>query len=281
MLLTGAGGDELFWGYDWVMHSASTNQLLSKKPSLRTLTCWAGSSYAQRRLAQIAAHPRVPTMLRRWAKLFRSLADVRTPKEQLSFYMEESNFSDAFNLKKNVYGNAMQALRPEYLFMPSNIGPRSDEAIPAAIIRLLFDTWMVSNVLALGDRLSMSVGVEARSPFLDVCLIEKVMALRSQKPDHKLGQKSWLRASLQGVLPDEVLARPKAGFRPPVETWLAGVVAAYGHILRDGELVKAGIVNGARVEHILTFMSKEGGRGLFFTYKLVLLEMWCRKVMLP
>ncbi len=55
---------------------------------------------------------------------------------------------------------------------------------------MLFDTWMISNAVALGDRVSMSVGVEARLPFLDVELIDRVMALRSQTPDHRLGQKA-------------------------------------------------------------------------------------------
>jgi asparagine synthase (glutamine-hydrolysing) len=280
VLLTGIGGDEVFWGYHWVTQTASTNQLLAQKPSLRTLTFWAGSPYAQRRLAEVAGHPRVPAVVRRWAGLLRDLGDARSPKEQLRFYMAESNFPAAFNFKQTVYGGAMHALAPDNPFRPTDIGLRADDAIPAAIIRLLFDTWMVSNAVALGDRVSMGVGVEARLPFLDAPMIERVMALRARTPDHKLGQKTWLRAALKGVLPDEVLARPKAGFQPPVQEWLAGVIAAYGDALRDGELVREDIVDSAKVEHTLCAMSKEGWPGLFFVYKLVLLEMWYRKVVL-
>lgn len=280
VLLTGIGGDEVFWGYQWVTQTVAANQMLVQKPSLRTLMGWAGSPYAQRRLRQFSTHSRVPGFVRRWAGLLRDLGDARSPKDQLRFYMAEGNFPAAFSLKQGVYGHAMRSLLPDNPFRPTDIGLRSQDAIPAAVIRMLFDTWMVSNAVALGDRVSMGVGVEARLPFLDVSLIERVMALRAITPDHELGHKTWLRAALKGVLPDEVLERPKAGFQPPVQAWLAGVISAYGDVLRDGELVREGVVDGARVEYVLSNMAKEGWPGLFFVYKLILLEMWYRKVVL-
>jgi asparagine synthase (glutamine-hydrolysing) len=147
------------------------------------------------------------------------------------------------------------------------------DQLPAAIIRLLFDAWLVSNCLSLGDRVSISVGVETRLPFLDVGLIEIVMALRSSQPDHTLGQKAWLRAALKDVLPDEVLTRRRAGFQPPVVKWLSGVVTRYGNSLYDGHLTRAGILDRTKVERILE-MPRQGLSGLYFSYKLVLLEEW-------
>lgn len=278
VLLTGIGGDEVFWGYNWVTQTASTNQLLAQYPSLRTLMSSTGAPFAQRRLAQLAAHPRVPRPIKRWAGLLRELADSSTPKEQLRFYMAESNFPAAFSFKESLYGEAMRPLTSKNPFHPTAIGTRTSEAIPAAIIRLLFDTWMVSNAVALGDRVSMSVGVEARLPFLDAPLIEKVMALRARTPDHKLGQKAWLRAALKGVLPEEVLARPKAGFQPPVWEWLSGVTLKYREMLYDGVLVSQGIIDGARIEASTQRLSTQGWAGLFFLYKLVLLEFWYQTV---
>jgi asparagine synthase (glutamine-hydrolysing) len=113
---------------------------------------------------------------------------------------------------------------------------------------------------------------------LDAQLIERVMALRAAAPDHQLGQKAWLRAALKGVLPDEVLARPKAGFQPPVQEWLSGVLAAHGEVLRGGQLVRDGVLDEKKVDEVLRILPTQGWPGLFFAYKLVLLEMWFQKV---
>ena len=172
----------------------------------------------------------------------------------------------------------MQSLTNKRIFVPTAIGLRSKEKIPAAVIRMLFDTWLASNCLSLGDRVSMAVGVETRMPFLDAKLIELVMGMRAQQPDHELGQKAWLRAALKGVLPDEVLARPKAGFQPPLHEWLSGVVAKYGDCLRDWQLVRDGVLAPSKLDYLLKQLSKKNWSGLFFTYKLVLLEQWYQKV---
>ncbi len=277
VLLSGIGGDEIFWGYSWVTQTAATNQLLSRNPPLRALSRWTDSPRMQQVLTKLGQHPRVPATIKNWAGILREIGDTLTPATQLRFYTGEFNFRDTFRLKSRVYGQAMHAVRADNPFRPAEIGLRSHDRIPAAIIRMLFDTWLVSNCLTLGDRVSMGVGVESRLPFLDAQLIERVMALRAARPDHGLGQKTWLRAALKGVLPEEVLARPKAGFQPPVNAWLAGVIATHGDMLRGGELVAEGILDAGRIDETLK-TAAQGWPGLFFVYKLVLLEMWYHKV---
>jgi asparagine synthase (glutamine-hydrolysing) len=252
--------------------------MLAAHPSLRDLSAWARAPGVKPFLERAARHPWIPAPARRLAELLSEVGSKRSADGQLVFYGAEPNFHDAFSLKNGLYGPAMRSLGAENAFLPTEIGPRTHDRIPAAVIRLLFDTWLTSNCLSLGDRVSMSVGVETRLPFLDVGLIERVMAFRTRHPDHRLGQKAWLRAALKGVLPDEVLARPKAGFQPPVQAWLSGVIATYGAALRDGRLVDSGIINAARVDDVLTKLPARGWPGLFFAYKLVLLELWVRQV---
>ncbi len=274
VLLNGLGGDELFWGYPWVTQTVTDNQQPANSPLLASmvpLIAWPGM---QRFLSKVSCHPSVFPWCQRWASLLYGMGTVPRPIQQLHFYAAEPHFKDAFHAKRTVYGRAMRAVSEQNPFRPIDIGPRKIEQMPAAVIRLLFDTWLVSNCLSLGDRVSMGVGVETRLPFLDVGLIELVMALRSKQPDHTLGQKAWLRMALKGVLPEEVLTRPKAGFRPPVQEWLLGVITRYGKALCNGNLTKAGVLNEKKVTSMLQDMPKQGWPELFFMYKLVLLEMW-------
>ena len=278
VLLSGVGGDEIFWGYPYVTQAVLLNQFVEKRPSLATIATWFKSPAAQNFLLKVAHYPHAHPVIRRCADTLQKLGDPRHPVDQLHYYQLHPEFFGAFDFKSTVYGPAMDALSSTNIFRPTAIGPRDYEQIPAAIIGLLFDTWLTSNCLSLGDRVSMAVGVETRMPFLDFPLIELVMALRLQHPDHALGQKAWLRAALKGVVPDAVLARPKAGFQPPVQEWLSGVVTKYACAIKGGHLETSGILNKKQIEFICHELPKKGHTGLFMAYKLVLLELWYQKV---
>jgi asparagine synthase (glutamine-hydrolysing) len=278
VLLSGIGGDEIFWGYPYVTQAVQLNQLLLDHPSIKFIAQWLGSKSAQHFLSKVSHYPHAHPSIKRCATILQKVGDTHNPSEQLMYYMLHPDFDGPFALKSEVYGSAMHDLTSAILFKTTAIGLRSREKIPAAIVRMLFDTWLTSNCLSLGDRVGMAVGVETRMPFLDANLIELVMSLRANNPDHALGQKAWLRAALKDVLPDEILSRPKAGFQPPLHEWLSGVVAKYGDMLQGGQLVNVGILSSTKIVHLLDQIAKRNWTGLFFTYKLVLLEMWYQKV---
>jgi asparagine synthase (glutamine-hydrolysing) len=277
VLLNGLGGDELFWGYPWVTQTVATNQILATSPLLNAILPLTASPGIQRVLSKVTRHPRVPSVCQRWASLLYGVRTLAKPVQHLHFPEAWPHFKETFAIKHMAYGPAMRAVSEQNAFRPTDIGLRTVEQLPAAVIRLVFDTWLVSNCLSLGDRVSMSVGVETRLPFLDVGLIELVMTLRTKQPDHTLGQKAWLRAALKGLLPEDVLTRKKSGFQPPVKAWLSGVVVRYGSCLYESSLTKAGILDRDRIDHVLK-MSCQGLANLYFAYKLVLLEEWHKGV---
>jgi len=278
VLLSGIGGDEVFWGYHWVKKSIELTELGDKHSSLKFLRMWAASNVAQDFLIKVASYPHAHASIRRWADTLQKLADPNNARNQPIFYMLALDFGDAFHVKGKVYGPAMRGLAKESVYAPTDIGARTIAQVPAAAIKMLFDTWLVSNCLSLGDRVSMGVGVETRMPFLDARLIELVMALRLQSPDHHFGQKAWLRQALRGVVPDDVLKRPKAGFQPPVREWISGVVTKYVDLLRDGQLAHEGILDAKGIEFLCKYFHEQGWPQKYFTYKLILLEMWYQKV---
>lgn len=281
VLLSGIGGDEVFWGYPYVTQAVRLNQLLLDHSSIKFIAQWLGSDSAQLFLKKVAHYPHFHPSIKKYADLLQKVGDTHNPPEQLMYYMLHPDFDGPFELKVEVYGPAMQVLASKDLFKPTAIGLRDREKIPAAVIRMLFDTWLTSNCLSLGDRVGMSVGVETRMPFLDVNLIETVMQLRSIYPDDGLGQKAWLRSALKGVLPEDILNRPKAGFQPPLHEWLSGVVNQYGEMLNSGELVRSGLIAEDKVQHLLKNIARRNWTGLFFTYKLLLLEFWYQEIVAP
>ena len=147
-----------------------------------------------------------------------------------------------------------------------------------AIAGLVFDSWLVSNCLDLGDRLSMASSVEARVPLLEAGVIDAAIGLwRAGRREDAQGHKTWLRAVAREFLPDDYVNRPKLGFVTPTLEWTQAINAAYAPLVFDGVLTGARVIDPDRLRAWLR-RTRPGIRRDFLMYKLTLLEMWCRKV---
>ena len=82
-------------------------------------------------------------------------------------------------------------------------------------------TYMGHTLLRDADQFSMAHALEVRVPFLDHRLAAAALAAPdNQKLPHS--PKRLLVDALDGLLPDEVVNRPKMGFVLPWEQWLRG-----------------------------------------------------------
>src|SRR5207249_3796927 len=77
-------------------------------------------------------------------------------------------------------------------------------------------------LLARLDRVTMASSVEGREPFLDHHLVEFALAI-PPRMKYRNGVGKWaLRQAMRGVLPDQIIDRPKQGFGTPMKEWLLG-----------------------------------------------------------
>lgn len=72
------------------------------------------------------------------------------------------------------------------------------------------------------DQMSMAASIESRVPFLDHPLVEFAAKLPRRLKLRGLTTKYALRRAMRGVLPAEILERPKMGFPVPVGSWMRG-----------------------------------------------------------
>ena len=95
-------------------------------------------------------------------------------------------------------------------------------------------TWLPSDILVKGDRLSMAHALEARVPYLDK---EVFKAARSLCDRDKLSHdttKYILRDTFSDLLNRETVVRPKKGYPVPVRVWLRGELYEWArHILAE------------------------------------------------
>ena len=80
--------------------------------------------------------------------------------------------------------------------------------------------WLVGDILAKSDRLSMAHSLEVRVPFMDLKVYE---AARELAPEDKLAKgttKYILRHAFRDIIGEETFLRPKKGYPVPVRYWL-------------------------------------------------------------
>ena len=90
------------------------------------------------------------------------------------------------------------------------------------------------------DQMSMATSVESRVPFLDHKLVEFTCGLPERLKLRGWTTKYVLRQSMKGILPPQILSRPKMGFPVPIGAWLRGEFSSVidEYILSDRALAR-------------------------------------------
>ncbi len=106
-------------------------------------------------------------------------------------------------------------------------------------------------LLARIDRMSMGVGLEVRVPFLDHRFVELALSIPTDAKMRGGELKHLLKRAVRGVIPDELIDRPKQGFRVPVDEWF---LARLGDTARQEVAAFAdasGLIDGAEAARVL------------------------------
>lgn len=207
VLLSGAGGDDLFTGYR--RHRAMQYEhYWNWLPKAAR----AGLEKVTRRLDQ-----RRP-VFRKLGKLFNGAAldsDARlvnyfawARREELqAFYTPE--FRAAINTL------AAEAPMLDFLAaLPESAGPLD------RMLALEQRFFLADHNLNYTDKMSMAVGVETRVPFLDIELVEFAGRVPVSLKQRGLEGKWPLKKAMEPYLPREVIYRPKSGFGAPLRHWM-------------------------------------------------------------
>ena len=119
------------------------------------------------------------------------------------------------------YHNAM---RIEEFFEPwerwaRRYGPRFDTDV---LMRADLETYLSENNLVKTDRASMLASLEARVPYLDETVLDRILPLPAKAKIANGQLKALLMPIVRRLLPTEVWDRPKRGFQVPIGAALAG-----------------------------------------------------------
>jgi asparagine synthase (glutamine-hydrolysing) len=228
--LTGDGGDELFAGYNRHFAAPRLWQQLRRLPQpIRA----AGSPLS-----------RLPSRL--WTDLAGLLPGRHQPhlggKIQKGLRLAAS--ADSFD---DVYLSFLD----EWSHEPSPVLGGDDGApgfdldgaadTPDAVRMMYCDavSYLPDDILAKVDRASMAVALETRVPFLDHRVAELAARIPLGLKIQGGRGKHVVRQLLYGLVPREIIDRPKAGFGVPVGEWIKGPLRSWAEDLLDPNLLRS------------------------------------------
>ena len=269
VVLSGLGGDELFSGYPSTALgcAAGWRRLWGHIPErLRTLAGGAtralgGSSVFVRKAAALVESD--GTM----AAMFPVMREVFS-KSQRRELLEEpwSHAADGYR------DSCVDLLRETFARAP-HAGELS--RISYAETR----TYTHDVLLRDTDQMSMAHGLEVRVPLLDHVLAEYVVGLADAHKRPNGVPKRLLVESLPGLLPHEVVHRPKQGFVLPLERWMRAALRPFcEERLSPNRLGRRGLFRPVALEKFWqAFLSGHRSVSWSRLWVLVVLEEWLER----
>jgi asparagine synthase (glutamine-hydrolysing) len=271
VLLSGVGGDELFAGYRkhtaqaWAARYRGLPALLRREliePVVEALPSMRGT--------------RLKGPVRLAKKLMRSAA--LPPQEA---FLMNGTYLDAAQ-KAHLYAPPLKAGLAgldAWAAHRAHFGSVADADFLHQMLYLDVKTFMVSLNLNYTDKMSMASSVEVRVPFLDRQFAEFVAA--HVPPSLKLHgvirptTKYIFRRAMRGIVPDEVLRQPKAGFGAPIDYWLSGELRPLvDELLSDRRVAERGLFEPTAVRQLVREQRHGRHDWSLQIWQLLTLELW-------
>jgi asparagine synthase (glutamine-hydrolysing) len=272
VMLSGMGADELFGGYR--KHLAS---LLAVRYRRLPARLRRGLIEPIVRALPVATRHR-GFRYSRWAKRFISFAGL---DEAAAFQRSYTLFGDA-----ELRALLSPDLRPEVDRLQEEHaavywqGPPDDQVNRMCYTDLrLFLTGLN---LAYTDRASMAASTEVRVPYVDIEVAKAAFAIPGRRKIEGRTGKAVLKAAAEGLLPKEIVHRPKGLFSAPLRAWVRrDLRTMVDDLLADGELVRDGLLSGDMVRALVEADRRGIEDRSKEIWQLLTLETWYRDARSP
>lgn len=270
VLLSGAGGDDLFTGYrrHWALG-------FERRWSWLPHAARAGIQQVATRLGSSGGAQAIPA-IRRLSKMFAHAGDD-ADRRLVSYFMWSAD-----EVRRALY-------TPEFAARVASVDTAApllaslaripDEHDP--IQRMLYleaRHFLADHNLNYTDRAGMAVGVEVRVPLLDLELVQFATRIPARyKQKGKVGKAIFKRA-MEPYLPKDVIYRPKSGFGVPLRRWIRQELRPMVEdTLNESSIRQRGIFQPAAVRRLIQ-LNEEGRLDASYTiFALMCIELWFRR----
>ncbi len=218
VVLSGEGADELFGGYNIYL-----------EPYARARIAWVPKSILRVKLALLRAIPGA----RGVHYIERAL---QTLEER---YIGNASIFTANEITKLWKGDMPKLPSLHALYQTAQTNGWSE---PTTMQFVDINTWLIGDILAKADKMTMAHSLELRVPFLDIAVANFARTL----PDNLKFRPKWIggttkylfRKAMESVIPEATRHRRKLGFPTPIRRWLKGRQEVRTQVLESAFLKK-------------------------------------------
>jgi len=258
VVLSGLGGDELFAGYPRYLEKMGGRRERLFKRLPQTFKDYALLPIT--RILSQSFHKKMLDCHLLEQRRYLQAVSIFTPAEKRKLLNRQTSYEDDSLL--NSYFDGL---------------PTKDWVNRLLLVDI--QSYLPGDILALTDRMSMAVSLEARVPFLDHRLVEYVISIPGNL---KLSGKEWkiiLKESVNSFMPKEILTRPKWGFNAPANAWIKkDLYQILLRILSEDSMRTRELLNPSAISSLLqqAQLSNFPIGVCNKLWSLMILEIWCR-----
>lgn len=252
--LTGDGGDELFAGYDR-FYAATLLKRFERIPR----RVWRGAARFFDWLPEATSYD---SRIKRAGRFVRGAAQPASLA-----YFDWVRLFDAGQIAR-LTGTADAA--------GNHFAQLAGDGDLAQLLYANMATYLPDDLLVKADRSSMMASLEARAPFMDHHLVELAASLPLNLKLSGRVTKRILKEAARGLLPDEIIDRPKHGFGVPLGTWLRRDSQPVRDLLLGQPARDRNLLNHTAVEQMIVEHENGQRDHGFRLWALMSLEWWHR-----
>jgi asparagine synthase (glutamine-hydrolysing) len=266
VLLSGAGGDDIFTGY---RRHAAVN--------FERYWAWMPKGARGALAATARRLPAARPQLRRVAKAlnYAGLDEAERVAAYFHWLQPEE--------LRSIEGPLLRAHpRPMLEFSPPLMDSLAElpESVSPLGKMLYLDAkhFLADHNLNYTDKMGMAAGVEIRVPFLDPDLMSLAARVPLKLRQRGLKGKWVLKQAMRPYLPTEIIHRPKTGFGAPVRAWLRGdLQQLVRDVLSPSAISNRGLFDPAAVQALISRDQEGLIDAAYPILSLLCIELWCRQ----
>lgn len=267
VLLSGTGGDEVFFGYRSHQAYRQYDRFgpFAEFPLAPAVTAVSALSSALLGAQNLLS--------RRLSKFLRGL----TTESGLERHLALSDWS-SLQIREGIFNRSVvAAVNPSII--PGCMRKYTDSFRGKGELNLhshlLIQTFLAAHNFLYTDKSSMAVSLEARVPFMDVELMQLSARIPEKYKLHGRVTKYVLKKAMERHLPRELIHRAKTGFGAPLRQWIHDDLnEVIQYLLGPGHIESRGIFDTRYVQQVLDENSSGRADHAYLIYALLTLEIW-------